>query len=160
MNLHEYQSKQLFDRYGIPVPNGLVASNGAEAADAARKLGGAKWVVKAQERLRAWRESENTHMHGNAIPVRPEQLATELVRACPHDTLFVADTGYVGTWAGVFMDLPAGKNFLHCEGSLGWAFPAAMGAKAAVPERPVVAFTGDGGFFYHLAEIETAAPSD
>lgn len=115
-----------------------------------------KWVEKAQEKLQAWRESENTHMHGNAIPVRPEQLATELVRACPHDTLFVADTGYVGTWAGVFMDLPAGKNFLHCEGSLGWAFPAAMGAKAAVPERPVVAFTGDGGFFYHLAEIETA----
>jgi len=48
MNLHEYQSKQLFARYGIPVPAGLVAANGAEAADAARKLGGAKWVVKAQ----------------------------------------------------------------------------------------------------------------
>jgi succinyl-CoA synthetase beta subunit len=48
MNLHEYQSKQLFARYGIPVPAGLVASNGAEAAEAARKLGGAKWVVKAQ----------------------------------------------------------------------------------------------------------------
>src|SRR5688572_19868428 len=48
MNLHEYQSKQLFAKYGIPVPNGLVASNGAEAADAARKLGGSKWVVKAQ----------------------------------------------------------------------------------------------------------------
>jgi succinyl-CoA synthetase beta subunit len=48
MNLHEYQSKQLFARYGIPVPAGLVAANGAEAAEAARKLGGAKWVVKAQ----------------------------------------------------------------------------------------------------------------
>lgn len=127
-----------------------------EVARSGKRSVHGKWVEKAQERLRVWRESENAHMHGNAIPVRPEQLATELVRACPHDTLFVADTGYVGTWAGVFMDLPAGKNFLHCEGSLGWAFPAAMGAKAAVPERPVVAFTGDGGFFYHLAEIETA----
>jgi succinyl-CoA synthetase beta subunit len=48
MNLHEYQSKQLFARYGIPVPNGLVAANGEEAAEAARKLGGSKWVVKAQ----------------------------------------------------------------------------------------------------------------
>jgi len=48
MNLHEYQSKQLFARYGIPVPAGFVAANGAEAADAVRKLGGAKWVVKAQ----------------------------------------------------------------------------------------------------------------
>lgn len=114
------------------------------------------WVAKAQKALRDWRESEHGRMHGNAIPIRPEQLAIELVKACPDNTLFVTDTGYVGTWAGVFMDLPAGKNFLHCEGSLGWAFPAGIGAKTAVPERPVVVFTGDGGFFYHLTELETA----
>jgi succinyl-CoA synthetase beta subunit len=48
MNLHEYQSKQLFARYGIPVPTGLVAATPEEAADAARRLGGAIWVVKAQ----------------------------------------------------------------------------------------------------------------
>lgn len=114
------------------------------------------WVAKAQEELREWRKSQHEHMYGNAIPIRPEQLVIELVKACPENTLYVTDTGYVGTWAGVFMDLPPGKNFLHCEGSLGWAFPAAIGAKAAVPERPVVAFTGDGGFFYHLTELETA----
>jgi len=48
MNLHEYQSKQLFTRYGIPVPAGLVAATPEEAAEAARKIGGGKWVVKAQ----------------------------------------------------------------------------------------------------------------
>jgi succinyl-CoA synthetase beta subunit len=48
MNLHEYQSKQLFARYGIPVPAGRVASTPEEAADAARRLGGSVWVVKAQ----------------------------------------------------------------------------------------------------------------
>ena len=48
MNLHEYQSKQLFARYGIPVPTGFVASTPDEAADAARRLGGGVWVVKAQ----------------------------------------------------------------------------------------------------------------
>jgi len=48
MNLHEYQSKQLFARYGIPVPAGFVAATPEEAADAARKIGGSKWVVKAQ----------------------------------------------------------------------------------------------------------------
>jgi acetolactate synthase-1/2/3 large subunit len=115
-----------------------------------------EWVAKAQQGLRDWREKEHQHMHGNAIPIRPEQLANELVKTCPENTLYVTDTGYAGTWAGVYMDLPAGKNCLHCEGSLGWAFPAAIGAKAAVPERPVVAFTGDGGFFYHLTELETA----
>ncbi len=118
------------------------------------------WIAKAQNELREWRESERQHMYGNAVPIRPEQLAVALVKACPQNTLFVTDTGYVGTWAGVYMDLPAGRNFLHCEGSLGWAFPAAIGAKAAVPERTVVAFTGDGGFFYHLAELETAVRND
>jgi len=48
MNLHEYQSKQLFARYGIPVPAGHVASTPEEAASAAERLGGALWVVKAQ----------------------------------------------------------------------------------------------------------------
>ncbi len=48
MNLHEYQSKQLFARYGIPVPEGFVASTPEEAVDAARRLGGSVWVVKAQ----------------------------------------------------------------------------------------------------------------
>ena len=48
MNLHEYQSKMLFARYGIPVPAGHVASTLDEAVDAARRLGGNLWVVKAQ----------------------------------------------------------------------------------------------------------------
>jgi len=48
MNLHEYQSKQLFSEYGIPVPKGEVAASPEEAVAAARKLGGALWVVKAQ----------------------------------------------------------------------------------------------------------------
>jgi succinyl-CoA synthetase beta subunit len=48
MNLHEYQSKQLFARYGIPTPAGHVASTPEEAADAAHRLGGDTWVVKAQ----------------------------------------------------------------------------------------------------------------
>jgi len=131
-----------------------------DAAGVTKRSGPGEWVRQAQQDLQAWRAGEHAHMHGNRIPIRPEQLADELVNACPRNTLFVADTGYVGTWAGVFMDLPAGRNFLHCEGSLGWAFPAAMGAKAAAPERTVVAFTGDGGFFYHLAEIETAVRNE
>ncbi len=48
MNLHEYQSKQLFARYAIPVPAGEVAGSADEAAAAAERLGGSIWVVKAQ----------------------------------------------------------------------------------------------------------------
>ena len=48
MNLHEYQSKELFAQYGIPVPSGRVASTPDAAVAAARELGGSLWVVKAQ----------------------------------------------------------------------------------------------------------------
>jgi succinyl-CoA synthetase beta subunit len=48
MNLHEYQAKDVFRSYSIPVPAGKVAASPAEAADAARSLGGTSWVVKAQ----------------------------------------------------------------------------------------------------------------
>jgi len=48
MNLHEYQSKQLFAEYGIPVPQGIAAETADAAASATDKLGGDLWVVKAQ----------------------------------------------------------------------------------------------------------------
>ena len=48
MNLHEYQSKRLFADYGIPVPEGFPAETPDEAVEAAKKLGGDLWVVKAQ----------------------------------------------------------------------------------------------------------------
>lgn len=48
MNFHEYQAKELFANYGIPVPGGQVASTPYGAVEAARALGGSMWVVKAQ----------------------------------------------------------------------------------------------------------------
>jgi succinyl-CoA synthetase beta subunit len=48
MNLHEYQSKRIFDEYGIAVPKGRIAASEAEAVAAARELAGSVWVVKAQ----------------------------------------------------------------------------------------------------------------
>ncbi len=48
MNLHEYQAKDVFRTYGIPVPAGRVAGTAEEAVQAARALGGSVWVVKAQ----------------------------------------------------------------------------------------------------------------
>ena len=48
MNLHEYQAKELFRRFGIEVPTGEVAATPAQAQAAAGRLGGNLWVVKAQ----------------------------------------------------------------------------------------------------------------
>lgn len=48
MNLHEYQGKQLFAQYGLPVSNGIAVDTADEAVAAAKKIGGERWVVKAQ----------------------------------------------------------------------------------------------------------------
>ena len=48
MNLHEYQAKQLFREYGLPVSNGLAVDTAEQAAAATEKIGGSRWVVKAQ----------------------------------------------------------------------------------------------------------------
>jgi len=48
MNIHEYQAKQIFQKYGVPTPKGKVASTVEEAVENAKELGGPIWVVKAQ----------------------------------------------------------------------------------------------------------------
>lgn len=48
MNLHEYQAKQLFKEYGLPVPQGIACDTAEEAVNAASQLGGDRWVVKCQ----------------------------------------------------------------------------------------------------------------
>ncbi len=48
------------------------------------------------------------------------------------------------------------QKYFRAAGSLGWAFPASLGVKCALPERPVFCFAGDGAMYYHLPEFETA----
>ncbi|MDA0688023.1 MAG: succinate--CoA ligase subunit beta, partial [Proteobacteria bacterium] len=48
MNLHEYQAKQLFAEYGLPVSKGMAVDTPEAAAAATTEIGGNKWVVKAQ----------------------------------------------------------------------------------------------------------------
>jgi succinyl-CoA synthetase beta subunit len=61
MNLHDYQSKQLFAQYAIPMPKGEVAGSSEEAVAAARKLGGSLWVVKTQVHASGHRRGGQPH---------------------------------------------------------------------------------------------------
>ena len=75
MNLHEYQSKRLFERHGIPVPRGLVANTPEQAAQAAVGLGGGRWVVKAQVHA-----GGRGKAGGVVLVDSPERAATEAAR--------------------------------------------------------------------------------
>jgi acetolactate synthase-1/2/3 large subunit len=90
--------------------------------------------------------------------MRPERLCQAISDALPENGTVVVDTGHSGIWSGTMIDLNLpNQRFLRCAGSLGWSFPAAIGAKCALPDTPVVCFCGDGAFYYHIAELETAA---
>jgi acetolactate synthase-1/2/3 large subunit len=116
------------------------------------------WVEHAQELLASWREEFEPLMRSDAVPMRPERVCRELSEALPDDAIVVVDTGHSGMWTGQMLGLRSPtQTYIRAAGSLGWAFPASLGAKCAFPDRPVVCFTGDGGFFYHATELETAA---
>jgi acetolactate synthase-1/2/3 large subunit len=115
------------------------------------------WARQAQAWVQAWREEFGPLLNSDAIPIRPERLCREVGEALPVDGVLLSDTGYSGLWTGIATELTdPGQSYFRAAGSLGWAFPASLGAKCAVPDRPVICFTGDGGFWYHLSELETA----
>ena len=104
-----------------------------------------------------WRASMAPLVEKTTAPIAVERLCAEITRALPEDGILVADTGYSGIWTGTMIELNgAGQRYLRAAGSLGWAFPASLGAQCGAGARKVVCFTGDGGFYYHLAELETA----
>jgi acetolactate synthase-1/2/3 large subunit len=89
--------------------------------------------------------------------MRPERICKEITDFLPGDAVVVSDTGHSGIWTGTMIELnKPNQRYIRCAGSLGWAFPASLGVKCALPDKPVLCFTGDGGFYYHLAELETA----
>ena len=104
-----------------------------------------------------WRAGMAALSEKDTAPITVERLCAEITKALPADGILVADTGYSGIWTGTMIDLNgAGQTYLRAAGSLGWAFPASLGAKCAAGPRKVICFTGDGGFYYHLAELESA----
>ena len=117
----------------------------------------AEWTDRVRQIVQDWRDEVAPDLHSDAQPIRPERLCQEFTENLPDNAMLVSDTGHAGIWTGAYIDLTRpGQEYMRAAGSLGWALPAALGAKCAIPDRPVVAFTGDGGFWYHVSELETA----
>jgi acetolactate synthase-1/2/3 large subunit len=114
------------------------------------------WVRRVQQLVSEWRAEVAPLRNSDAVPMRPERICKEITDFLPANAVVVSDTGHAGIWSGTMIDLnKPGQRFIRCAGSLGWAFPASLGVKCALPDAPVLCFTGDGGFYYHLAELET-----
>ena len=135
----------------------LRALSEAVAGDAGKRTRKKEaWVAETKAAVKAWRAEVQPLRDSDAVPMRPERILKEVGNWLPKDALVVCDTGHAGMWSAQQLWVDKPWDFIRAAGSLGWAFPASLGAKCAVPKKPVVCFTGDGGFWYHLQELETA----
>jgi acetolactate synthase-1/2/3 large subunit len=144
-----------------PHTTGLVGDPKATVARLVHVVGRPRrdhgFADEAAQIVADWRASMVPLVEKATAPITVERLCAEVTRALPADGVLVADTGYSGIWTGTMIDLNgAGQTYLRAAGSLGWAFPASLGAQCAAGDRRVLCFTGDGGFYYHLPELESA----
>jgi len=116
------------------------------------------WITRVQDLLGEWRAEMEPKLNSDSSPIRPERICRELTRFLPSNAVVVSDTGHSAVWSGNLIGIQhPTQRFIRCAGTLGWSLPASLGVKCALPNRPVICFTGDGGFCYHPYELETAA---
>lgn len=96
------------------------------------------------------------------IPLKPQQVIKEIAGAITEDTIVTTDVGLHQMWAAHFLDIAKPRKFISSGGlgTMGFGFPAAIGAKVACPDDAVLAIVGDGGFLMVCQELATIKEND
>ncbi len=106
-----------------------------------------------------WRKEKEkrTNTFGPSVRLPNARIFHELGRVIPEDAIITIDVGNNAYAFGMYFESKRQDVLMSGYlGSIGFAFPAAMGAWAAAPDRKIVAIAGDGGFGQYLAEFTTA----
>ncbi len=95
-------------------------------------------------------------------PIKPQKLMSELSRLLPDDAILTTDVGQHQMFASHFFETRGKREFVTSGGlgTMGFGFPAAVGAKIAAPDRKVVSIVGDGGFQMSYSEFITAVENN
>lgn len=133
-------------------------------------VGDAALVIEAlltqlagERRRSAWFDAESflhrkhATLEQKAGPVL--RIIEDLRAALPDETIFVDDLTLVGYWMPLLMPTYQPRTLIHpgTYGTLGYSLPAAIGAKLACPQQPVISICGDGGFLFTMQELATAS---
>src|SRR3989304_5305952 len=126
-----------------------------------------KYVRQEQVRTEAWtrkieawkKEYPLTYKKDNLL--RPQFVVEQISEVCP-DAIIVTEVGQNQMWAAQFFDYKNPRTFISSGGlgTMGYGFPASMGAKVGKPESTVIDIAGDGSFQMNSQELATVVQSD
>ena len=113
-------------------------------------------IEKWKELVMEWKRDYPIHMDGNA-GLTPEKIIRYINENIEHP-IITTDVGQNQLWATQYINLESNRQFLTSGGlgTMGYGFPAAIGAKLGNPERTVIAISGDGGMQMNIQELATA----
>lgn len=116
------------------------------------------FLLTAQERMKAWRETLNDRASRMASPLKPEMVARVVSDLAAPDAIISADSGTITTWIARQLDVKPDQKF-SLAGNLATmasGLPYANAAKVAYPDRQSIAFVGDGALTMLMGELATA----
>jgi sulfoacetaldehyde acetyltransferase len=130
------------------------------------RLGGVKPDAAQLEKIaaakKAWAEELDSLSSSDGMPISPRRALKELAAALPGNAIVTSDIGNICSTANAYVRFNTPRSYLPALGfgNCGFAYPAALGAKVAAPDRPVVAIIGDGAWGMSLHEVMTAVEED
>jgi len=107
---------------------------------------------------KAEREALRAEIAAMATQEPQASILKALRSGTPEDAILVVDSTQIGYYSRPFWPVYQPRTYITSSysGNLGYAYPTALGAKVARPDRPVVSISGDGGFLYNSQELATA----
>ncbi len=115
-------------------------------------------LAEVAKQKAAWEKELDGWSLGDGSPIPPRRALRELERAMPRDAMVTTDIGNICSVANSYLRFAAPRSFFAAMsfGNCGYAYPTAIGAKVAAPDRPAVAYVGDGAWGMSLQETLTA----
>jgi acetolactate synthase-1/2/3 large subunit len=112
-----------------------------------------EWLTQIDQ----WKEEHPIRFLNKTGLLQPQEVLIEMNRRCRSEAIVVADVGQNQIWAAHWFNYDRPGKFINSggTGTMGYAFPASIGAKFANPERDVFCVTGEGGFVMNMQELAT-----
>jgi tartronate-semialdehyde synthase len=113
------------------------------------------WVADCQQR----KQTMLRKTHFDNVPMKPQRVYEEMNQVFGRDTCYVSTIGLSQIAGAQFLHVYKARNWINCgqAGPLGWTIPAALGVRAADPQRPIVALSGDYDFQFMIEELAAGA---